>query len=92
MNVLENHKDTPQGKRLSVRGNFRSVHLDQEKATTAPCKSVMSEFSHLVTIYLVPTWPKELRSREGERRDLAEMGTSALPSRFPGPQQGRGRH
>ena len=92
VNVLENHKDTPQGKCLSVRGNFRSVHLDQEKATTAPCKSVMSEFSHLVTIYLVPTWPKELRSREGERRDLAEMGTSALPSRFPGPQQGRGRH
>ena len=68
VNVLENHQDTPQGKHLSVRGNFRSVHLDQEKATTAPCKSVMSELSHLVTIYPVSTWPKEEdpeREREG---------------------------
>ena len=85
-------KITPQGKHLSVRGNFRSVHLDQEKATTAPCKSVMSELSHLITIYSDPTWPKEWRSREGERRDLAEMDTSAFPGRSPGPQQGRGRH
>ena len=92
MNVLENHQDTPQGKHLSVRGNFRSVRLDQEKASTAPCKSVMSELSHLVTIYPDPTWPKEWRSREGEIRDLAEMDTSALPGRFPGPQQGRGKH
>ena len=44
MNVLENHQDTPQEKYLLVRGNFRSVHLDQEKATRAPCKSVMSDF------------------------------------------------
>ena len=58
-NVLENHQDTPPGKHVSVRGNFRSVRLDQEKASTAPCKSVMSELSHLVTIYPDPTWPKE---------------------------------
>ena len=92
LNVLENHKDTPQGKHLSVRGNFRSVRLDQEKASTAPCKSVMSELSHLVTISPDPTWPKEWRSREGERRDLAEMDISAFRGRFPGPQQGRGEH
>ena len=82
---------SPQEKHLSVRRNFRSVHLDQEKATTAPCKSVMSELSHLVAIYPVPTWPQEWRSREGERRNLAEMDTSALPGRSPGPQQGRGK-
>ena len=34
----------------------------------------MSELSHLVSIYPVPPWPKEWRSREGERRNLAEMG------------------
>ena len=83
---------SPNEKHLSVRGNFRSVHLDQEKATRAPWKSVMSELSHLVTIYPVPTWPKEWRSREGERRNLAEMDTSMLPGRSPGPQQGRGKH
>ena len=92
VNVLENQRDTPEEKHVSVRGNFRSVRLHQDKATTAPCKSVMSELSHLVTIYPDPTWPKEWRSREGEIRDLAEMDTSALPGRFPGPQQGRGRH
>ena len=92
MNVLENHQDTPQEKHLLVRGNFRSVRLDQGKATRAPCKSVMSELSHLVTIFPVSTWPKEWRSREGERRNVAEMDTSALPGRFPGPQQGRGKH
>ena len=70
VNVLENQRDTPEEKHVSVRGNFRSVRLDQDKATTAPCKSVMSELSHLVTIYPVPTWPKEWRSREGERRNL----------------------
>ena len=46
----------------------------------------------LVTIYPVSTWSKEWRSREGERRNLAEMDTSALPGRSPGPQQGRGKH
>ena len=46
----------------------------------------------LVTIYPVPTWPQEWRSREGERRNLAEMDTSALPSRSPELQQGRGKH
>ena len=68
MNVLENQRDTPEEKHLSVRGNLRSVYLDQEKATTAQCKSVMSELSHLVTIYPVSTWPKEEdpeREREG---------------------------
>ena len=52
----------------------------------------MSELSHLLTIYPVPPWPKEWRSREGERRNLAEMDTSVLPGRSPGPQQGRGIH
>ena len=85
-------KITTQGKHLSVRGNFTSVRLDQEKATTAPCKSVMSELSHLITIAPVPTWPKEWRSREGERRNLAKMETSTFPGRSPGPQQGRGKH
>ena len=64
VNVLENHKDTPQEKHLSVRRNFRSVHLDQEKATTAPCKSVMSELSHLVAIYPVQ---HGLRNEDPER-------------------------
>ena len=59
VNVLENHKDTPQGTHLLVRRNFRSVRLDQENATTPPCKSVMSELSHVVTVSLAPTWPKE---------------------------------
>ena len=89
---LENHKGIPQGKYLEVRRNFRSVRLDQEYATTLPCKSVMSELSHLITISPAPTWPKEWKSREGERRKVAEMDTSALPGRFPGPQQGRGKH
>ena len=89
---LENHKGIPQGKYLEVRRNFRSVCLDQEYATTLPCKSVMSELSHLVTISPAPTWPKDWKSREGERRKVAEMDTSALPGRFPGPQQGRGKH
>ena len=62
--------DTPQEKYLLVRGHFRSVRLDQEKATRAPCKSVMSELSHLLTIFPVPTWPKEWRSREGDNRML----------------------
>ena len=92
VNVLENYKNTPQEKHLSVRGNFRSFHLNQQKATTAPCKSVMSELFPLVSIYPVPTWPKEWRSSEGGRRNLAEMDTSALPGRSPGPQQGRGKH
>ena len=83
---------SPQEKHLLVRGNFRSVRLDQEKATTAACESVMSELSHLVTIYPVPTWPQEWRSREGARRKFAEMDTSALPGLSPGPQQGRGKH
>ena len=59
VNILEYNQDTPQEKHLLVRGNFRSVRLDQEKATRAPCKSVMSELSHLITIYSDPTWPKE---------------------------------
>ena len=83
-------QSTPQGKYLSVRGNFRLVHLGQERVTTAACKSVMSELSHLVTIYPVSTWPEEWRSREGERRNLAEMDTSALPGRSPGLSRGEG--
>ena len=55
---------SPQEKHLSVRRNFRSVHLDQEKATTAPCKSVMSELSHLVAIYPVQ---HGLRNEDPER-------------------------
>ena len=51
----KNHKDIPQEKHLSVRENFRSVCLNQENATRAPCKSVMSELPHLVTIYPFPT-------------------------------------
>ena len=46
---------------------------------------------HLITISPVPTWPDEWSSRVGERRYLAEMDTSALPGRFPGTQQGRGK-
>ena len=34
----------PTRETLVSRGNFRSVRLDQEKASTAPCKSVMSDF------------------------------------------------
>ena len=41
-------QSTPQGKYLSVRGNFRLVHLGQERVTTAACKSVMSELSLLL--------------------------------------------
>ena len=44
MNVLENQKDNPQGKHLSVRGNFRSVHLDQEKAIPISLPSTL--FQH----------------------------------------------
>ena len=84
--------DTPQGKYLLVRRNFSSVHLDQENARTLPCKSMMSELSLLVTVSPAPTWSKKWKSREGERRKVAEMDTSALPGRFPGPQQGRRRH
>ena len=64
--VLDNHKDTPQEKHLSVRGNFRSVCPDQEKATRAAWKSVMSELSHLITIYPVPPWPRN-EDPENER-------------------------
>ena len=67
MNVLENHQDTPQEKYLLVRGNFRSVRLDQEKATRAGWKSVMSEFSISLPSPLfqhdpmneVPEWERE---------------------------------
>ena len=68
MNVLENHKDTPQEKHLSVRQNFRSVHLDQEKATAAPCKSVMSELSLWLPSTLFQHGPRTEdpeREREG---------------------------
>ena len=38
------------------------------------------------------TMAKEWRSREWERRNLAEMDISMLPGRSSGPQQGRGKH
>ena len=92
MNVLENHKDPPQEKHLSVRGNFRLVRLDQEKATTASCKSVMSELSHLLPSTLFQHDPRDWRTREWERRNLAEMDILMIPGKSPGPQQGRGKH
>ena len=63
-------------------GNCRSVYLNHEKATSAPHKSVMSELSHLITPCLPPTWPKEWRSREGEK-ESCRNGHICFP---PGPQ------
>ena len=58
----------PSREHLSVRGNFRSVHLDQEKATAAPCKSVMSELSLWLPSTLFQHGPRNEdpeREREG---------------------------
>ena len=63
-------------------GSCRSVSLNHEKATSAPHKSVMSELSHLITPCLLPTWPKEWRSRKGEKESCIN-GHICFP---PGPQ------
>ena len=70
---------------------FRNHQNKTKQKQTSDYDSFLELF-HLITIYIVWIWPKEWRSREGERRNLAEMDTSALPGRFPGPQQGRGKH